>query len=114
MGSSIRAGVSAAEAHGADGLILTLADQPFISTAILNSLVDAGKPLVASEYSGTVGVPVYFARQYFPELLELQPSQGCKGLILSHADALRIPCPEAEFDIDTPGDYETIRSAYPE
>ncbi len=110
MGTSIQTGVRAAAEHQVDGVILALADQPLVTSAIYDRLVArhvaTGKPIVTSEYAGTVGVPVLFAKAYFPHLLALQPDQGCKGVILKHAaDALRIECPEAEADIDTPADY---------
>lgn len=113
MGSSIRAGVMAAVEQECDGVILALADQPLISPEILNGLVEAhvasGKPIVASQYAGTVGVPVLFSRRFFPHLVGLAPSQGCKGLILSWPnESILIPCPEAELDIDTPAQYSAV------
>jgi len=111
MGTSIHAGVEAV--GDADGLVLMLADQPLVSSETINRLVlthqAANRPIVASQYAGTVGVPVYFAREYFPHLLALRPEQGCKGLILAHPDqTIRLACPEAEADIDTPQDFERI------
>lgn len=42
-------------------------------------------------------------------LLSLAPNQGCKGVILAHsANAHRLPCPEAEIDIDIPADYTRL------
>ena len=115
MGTSIVAGVRAADEAGCSGLILALVDQPFITTEIFKELVRqhhaSGKPIVASEYAGTVGVPVYFSREYFPNLLALGPSEGCKRLILSHAtDVRRVPCPEAERDLDTREEYQALQS----
>jgi molybdenum cofactor cytidylyltransferase len=113
MGTSIKAGVEAAETREADGLILMLADQPLVTPAVLNNLVltnrATGLPIVASQYAGTVGVPVYFARDFFANLKALKPTEGCKGLILSHQDqAFRLDCPEAEADIDTPEDFARV------
>lgn len=112
MGSSIRTGIAAAT--DLDGVILTLADQPLITSEFFDSLVQAhlesDQPIVTSQYAGTVGVPVFFSREYFPHLLALEPSQGCKGVILKHTDhALRLDCPEAEMDIDTPEDYSRVQ-----
>jgi len=113
MGTSIQTGVCVAEDLKLDGAILALADQPLVTPEILSNLVSeherTGKPIVASAYAGTVGVPVYFARSHFAQLLALQPSQGCKGVILSGGDdALHIDCPQAETDVDTPEDYASI------
>ncbi len=118
MGTSIRAGIQAVTPLAVDSAILMLADQPLITAGHINHLVAShqrtGQPIVTAEYAGTVGVPVLFSRALFPELLSLEPGQGCKGLILKHAPrALRIPCPEAEADIDTPADYERLCAAAP-
>jgi molybdenum cofactor cytidylyltransferase len=113
LGTSIRAGISGAELLGCEGVILMLADQPMVTAEILKRLVEeheeTGRPIIASEYSGTVGVPAVFTREFFPNLKALLPSEGCKAVILAHLDqSIRIACPEAEMDIDTPEDYQAI------
>ena len=71
----------------------------------------SGKPIVASRYAGTVGVPVLFSSQFFPHLSRLEPAKGCKGIILSNEqDTLLVDCQAAEFDIDTPDDYASVAS----
>jgi molybdenum cofactor cytidylyltransferase len=110
MGTSIRTGLQALEDRDIDGAILALADQPFVTPEILRGLVvrhrAEAKPIIAAQYSGTAGVPAFFAREAFPLLMALKPDQGCKGVILGHpADALLVDCPEAAMDIDTPEDY---------
>jgi molybdenum cofactor cytidylyltransferase len=110
MGTSIQAGLQALENRDIGGAILALSDQPFVTSDFLRGLVErheqSGQPIVAAQYSGTAGVPVFFARQAFPLLMALKPAQGCKGVILGHpGDALLVDCPEAAIDIDTPEDY---------
>ena len=116
MGTSIHVGVERAQADGLDGVILALADQPLVTPEILDRLarthMETGQPIVAAQYAGTVGVPVFFARKFFPNLLALKPTQGCKGVILGHpGNAIHLDCPEAETDIDTPQDYDRIQQA---
>jgi len=115
MGTSIRAGISGAEIMGCDGAILALADQPLITAEILKRLVDeheeTGRPIIASEYSNTVGVPAFFSREYFPKLTALLPSEGCKAVILANLErSIRIECPEAETDLETPSDYRAVNT----
>jgi len=115
IGTSIRAGVSGAEIMGSDGAILALADQPLVTADILKRLVseheETGRPIIASEYAGTVGVPAFFVREYFPKLTALLPTEGCKAVILANLEqSIRIGCPEAETDLDTPADYNSITS----
>jgi molybdenum cofactor cytidylyltransferase len=114
MGTSIHSGVERAQADGLDGVILALADQPLVTSEILDRLarthMETGQPIVAAQYAGTVGVPVFFSREFFPNLLALKPAQGCKGVILSHAgSAIHLDCPEAEMDVDTPQDYDRVQ-----
>jgi molybdenum cofactor cytidylyltransferase len=115
VGTSIQAGVRRAAEIGLEGVVLLPADQPLVTAdhlrALRQSQGTSGKPIVASRYAGTVGVPVLFSRQYFPHLLQLAPTQGCKGIITSNEqDALLVDCQAAEFDIDTPGDYASLAS----
>jgi molybdenum cofactor cytidylyltransferase len=113
MGTSIRAGISGAEIMGCDGAILSLGDQPLVTPEILKHLIEeheeTGRPIIASEYAGTVGVPAFFAREFFPQLTALLPNEGCKAMILAHLEqSIRIACPEAETDLDTPSDYQAV------
>lgn len=113
MGTSIGAGVAAAEEQGVDGIVLGLADQPLVTADLLHRLVRefqrTGQPIVASAYAGTAGVPAFFARRFFASLKGLKAAEGCKGLILGHRDkAVLVECPEAEADIDTPEEYARL------
>jgi molybdenum cofactor cytidylyltransferase len=113
MGTSIQAGLRAVEDRDLGGIILALADQPFVTSGFLRGLAathqTSGKPIVAAQYSGTAGVPVFFAREAFPLLMALKPEQGCKGVILGHrAETVLVDCPEAAMDIDTPEDYSRM------
>jgi len=113
VGTSIHAGVSRAAELGLAGVVLLPADQPLVTAEHLRALREkqetSGKPIVASRYAGTVGVPVLFSRPYFPHLLRLVPTQGCTGIIISNErDALLVDCQAAEFDIDTPDDYASL------
>lgn len=110
IGTSIRTGLRALENRPVCGVILALADQPFITAEFLHGLAQqhtrTRKLIVASRYSGTVGVPAFLSRQLFPRLQALKPHEGCKNLLLgcSH-EAVLIDCPEAAIDIDSPEDY---------
>ena len=121
MGTSIQCGLRQLEASGRGaalaGMILSLADQPLLdSHTFLNLLAihrETRQPIVTSEYSGTVGVPVLFTREIFRQLMALPPAQGCKGVIQRNAAlAARMDCPEALADIDTPEDYQRVLAAF--
>ena len=115
MGTSIQTGLHELGQASVSGAILSLADQPFVTSDYLRRLMEkhaeTGSAIIASRYSGTVGVPVYFARSAFPSLMNLKPQEGCKGVILRAAESAGlVDCPEAEIDIDTPEDYARSRN----
>lgn len=115
MGTSIRAGLESLD-DGAESVLLALADQPSITADHYRRLVEIQREtnagIVASEYSGTLGVPALFTQAHLKDLLELSPREGCKRVILNHKDSVvRMPCPEAALDIDTPADYERLLTA---
>lgn len=120
MSTSIRCGLAALEAATlgeAQAAILMLCDQPFVTTTVINRLLEtyhAGhSPLVASEYEATGerthGVPALFSRALFVELMSLNGAEGAKSLIARHhSEAAIIAVPEAAFDVDTPDDYQVL------
>src|SRR4030095_9390831 len=115
MASSIRYGVNAlAQVNpSAEGVVLMLCDQPYITTALLNSLIAthqaSGKPIVACGYENTFGPPVFFHRNLFAELLQLRGDVGAKGVISQHANEVEVVLfPEGNIDIDTEADYQKL------
>ena len=119
MGSSIRAGLEALDLCDqksvTDAVVLMLCDQPFVTAAVINNLVtvfrSSSKGIVASEYSGTVGVPALFGREYFAALAALSGAAGAKQIIADHtSDVVRVPFPKGTTDVDTPKDYLQLQS----
>jgi molybdenum cofactor cytidylyltransferase len=95
--------------------IIMLGDQPLIDVEVLRSLArtfaEMKKPIVASKYGDSVGVPALFARRCFPQLLTLGDGEGAKRIILQpEANTAFIPVPAATTDIDTPEDYERLQT----
>jgi molybdenum cofactor cytidylyltransferase len=114
MGSSIRSGIQdlLTLAPGTDGVLLMVCDQPFVTPALLNSLVDThlqtGKPVVTSDYGNADGPPVFFHKSLFPELQSLTGS-GAKKIVQKYKnEAAAFPFPQGRFDIDTERDYEQL------
>jgi len=115
MASSIRCGLEAFTqlSPAAEGIILMVCDQPFVTAGLLNDLVTAhqktGKPIVASGYENTFGPPVFFHRSVFAELLQLTGDTGARGIVSRHKDETAIiPFPQGSFDIDTEADYNRL------
>jgi molybdenum cofactor cytidylyltransferase len=117
MSTSIRVGLEALLAMNPnlEAVAIALCDQPFVSFPILDRIVEAyhltGKPIIASEYSGTLGVPALFNRTLFSELMTLKSTEGAKKLIKKHIhQVFSVPFAEGAIDIDTPKDYEQLQT----
>jgi len=117
MSSSIRVGLEALLGvnQNLEAVAIALCDQPFVSSQTINQLIEAyhltGKPIIASEYAGTLGVPVLFSHTLFSELMALKSNEGAKQLIKRHIhEVFSIPFPDGAIDIDTPNDYEKLQT----
>ncbi len=110
--TSIRAGVKAL-AHTIDAAIFINADQPLLTSQVVNTIVqryretDAG--IIASEFAGTRGSPVLFDRKHFDELSRLTGEQGGRALLAQYP-VERVEFADARWgiDVDTIADYEKL------
>ena len=115
MTSSIQTGIQAASAES-EGLLICLADQPFIETSDFNRLIHEFTDLFDSEssliivpvFKGQRGNPVLFSRQ-FRDIILQHKDEGCRDIVLKHPEYVR----EVEMgndnvlqDVDTPEDYK--------
>ena len=115
VGSSIRVGVQRAMDLAADleASLLLSCDQPFVTATVLAQLIQlrltSGKPIVASAYATTLGIPALFDRSCFPDLLRLKEDSGAKKIILARPhDVVSFDFPAGEIDIDTVADYKKL------
>ena len=115
MTSSIQTGIQAASAES-EGLLICLADQPFIETFDFNRLIHEFTDLFDSEssliivpvFKGQRGNPVLFSSQ-FRDIILQHKGEGCRDILLKHPEFVR----EVEMgndnvlqDVDTPEDYK--------
>jgi molybdenum cofactor cytidylyltransferase len=115
MASSIRAGVEALVGADADTAtaVFMLCDQPHVTADVISGLVAAhratGRPVVASTYGGSFGVPALFSRALFAELARLEGMSGAKEVLKRHAsEAQFLPFRGGEMDVDTPDDFSRL------
>lgn len=112
--ASVRAAVRAAPPDAA-GLLIALADQPFLTTGDFDRMAAAfaradasgtGHKIVRASYGGVEGSPVLFGRQHFAALLELRGRSGGREIVAAHEhDLVRVEIdPEHGRDIDRPED----------
>lgn len=113
IGSSLKAGLTYAieKFPFTDAALIVVCDQPFVTTEYINSLIKAyqekSNPIVASTYSGTLGVPALLNSTYFQKIFELKNNQGAKNIILENSsDTFTIDFPFGAVDLDTPDDYQ--------
>jgi molybdenum cofactor cytidylyltransferase len=93
-----------------DAVLVTLADQPFVDAIALRRLVatlDDEHRIIASSYSGVIGVPAVFAHEHVAELMQLRGDSGAgQWLRQRSGEVTTIPLDAAGIDIDTPADAE--------
>jgi molybdenum cofactor cytidylyltransferase len=104
MGATLAHGV--AQARGADGWVIALADMPRISPDTIKKVIAAleeGALIAAPVHKGERGHPVGFGAQLRDELLALDGDQGARAILEKHRDEIRlIDCddPAVLYDID--------------
>ena len=112
IGSSIRLGVEELSQHTVDAIILLACDQPAVDMGVVSALIAeherSGRPIVASRYADTVGIPALFQRSMFDELRQLPDQHGAKALIQANLwRVAQIEFANGAFDLDTREDLLT-------
>jgi molybdenum cofactor cytidylyltransferase len=113
MGSSLKEGLHHVlnRNEKTSAVMILVCDQPLLTSQHLKLLnkkyQKTQSSIVASTYSGTLGVPAVFSHQHFDELLKLQDEQGAKKTIQQHI-VETVAFPEGEIDLDTPQDYQNF------
>ena len=120
MLSSILAGLdalggAAAIEAGGRPLLVTPADLPAIEPHTIRDLLGAlersGVPLAVPAYRGKRGHPLAIAASVVGDLAHLDPTVGLRQLLDRHRVLeLAVDDPGVIADVDTPGDYESLRA----
>jgi molybdenum cofactor cytidylyltransferase len=113
LGTSIRRGLREI-GESVDAVVLLTCDQALVDRRVIAQLITAqektGKPIIASSYGNTLGVPALFERSCFEALLALPVDSGAKKIIEEQADNVAsIPFEDGAIDIDTPEDFERFK-----
>jgi molybdenum cofactor cytidylyltransferase len=117
MSTSIHAGITEL-AHlvpDCDSALIMLGDQPLLSAAILDTLIEARHTthsrIIAPLYQGQRGNPVLFERNLFPELREVQGDEGGRAVLTRHrteVTSIELGSTHANYDVDTWDAYEAV------
>lgn len=112
IGSSIKTGLRHVLSVNpkTDAIIIMVCDQPMLQPHHLKSLIEKYQKtqasIVASAYSGTMGVPALFNRKHFDAILNLRDDEGAKKIIQHPCETVDFP--EGYFDMDTAEDYKNF------
>jgi CTP:molybdopterin cytidylyltransferase MocA len=110
MASSIRLGVRTlgSVAKEAEGVLLMTCDQPAVTVKHLLRLTLRAE-VKASRYAGRNGVPAFFPKQYFGQLMELKGDAGARELL---AEARYEELENGDLDVDTVADLKRAREFF--
>jgi molybdenum cofactor cytidylyltransferase len=114
ISASLGAGVE--ELAGAEAIVVTLGDQPFVTAQVIAAIVDQldGRlPAARATYAGRPGHPVLIKRALFEQVRSLRGDEGARDL-LAAAGVRELECGHlcSPEDIDTPEDLEAARRQF--
>lgn len=116
MSTSIHTGLRALVRAKPDtsGALIMLCDQPLITAAHLDNLLDIFahhryQGIVATAYANTIGPPAVFSRDLFEQLYQIKGDKGARELFNDPEQKLvTVPFKPAAIDVDTMDDYEGL------
>lgn len=116
LSTSMQAGLRAA-GRDCEAVMFILADQPFLTSALIDQLIDAfvttGKAIVRPVVDGRPANPVIFGASLFPELLQETGDRGGRSVIRRHPDEvslLAVDDARVCMDVDSLAEYEKVRN----
>jgi molybdenum cofactor cytidylyltransferase len=120
MSYSLREGLRAVQSESPHAIMIVLADQPFITSELLDNLVSVFRDRPESDFVACAGAhtampPVLFAPSMFDALSRLEGDEGARKLLVSPAyRGVLIPVnSELVFtDIDTPFELMDARNMW--
>lgn len=106
---SLKTGVRAAMARGADQIVICLADMPFVTSGLIAEVIARGRPICGCVSSGgVISPPAVFHRERFDDLLALTGDKGAGALLKSlPAEAVVSTHVAALVDLDHFADFAT-------
>ncbi len=113
--AAVKLGVEAAH-PGANAFMFLVADQPFLTPAVIDILIDeymeSPRHIIVPFYNGQGGNPTIFPSEFRTDLLNLSGDSGGKTIIARNGDRVKrvdIYDTLTGVDIDTEEDYEATR-----
>lgn len=96
-----------------EALIISMCDQPYISKAVFNALIEKyqieNSKIVISKYNVSSGPPTLFHKSLFPKLQNLKGDEGAKNIVKEHRNSVStIDFKKGNIDIDTEEDLKNL------
>ncbi|MDF1694258.1 MAG: nucleotidyltransferase family protein [Saprospiraceae bacterium] len=116
MGSTISFSVSKIQLKKYKGVILSVCDQPYISTDnfvnLINKFESSSAKIVVSEYRNGQGPPTLFSQEIVKDLMKISGDNGAKSIIKKYKNDVVSTCfYGGEIDIDTVEDLEKLKGS---
>lgn len=97
----------------ASGVLLMLADQPLVTAADIQRLIDrwveTSGGIACSRHGTYEGPPAIFSRAFFSELSSLEGDRGARSVIRAHSErVVFVECRHVTSDVDTPDDLARL------
>lgn len=112
LSSSLRAGLSAAEA-GVEAALFILTDMPLVDARLVGALIEEHArslaPIVATRAGDQLTNPALFDRSTFPDLHAIRGDVGGRRLFQDYSVRGVRWEPQVLFDLDTPEDLRRLR-----
>jgi CTP:molybdopterin cytidylyltransferase MocA len=117
LGITTLAAVSPSSGRSISGALILLADQPLISSGLVNRLLERASTtpdtIIAAAYAGVRSTPVYFPSHLFDELLHITGDEGGRSVIARHPELVNIQDIaeyERGIDVDERQEFEELQS----
>jgi CTP:molybdopterin cytidylyltransferase MocA len=114
MASSIKTGLEAVSA-GSRATLIALVDQPRVSPAAINLVIEAyrreRRPIVIPTFAGKKGHPALIDMKLQSRILTLPPEKGLNHILRAHIDETQLVEVDDESildDFDFPEDYDRL------
>lgn len=116
MLSSILCGLDAAEARGADAVLIHPVDHPLVAAETVDRVLAAivgGAVIAAPSFAGRRGHPGGFAGAAWPALRAADPRRGARGVLADHPDWIVHVAgdPGCVAGVNDPADYRRLLGA---
>ncbi|TKI82346.1 nucleotidyltransferase family protein [Bacillus mycoides] len=114
---SLQCGVEKAKRMNVDGVVVLLADQPFVKTEFINKMINCCEQnesihFVAACYRGIRQPPVLFTKKVFPFFQELKGDEGARAIFTKPAISgisLLSKSEKMFWDVDTWENYQQVK-----